>query len=320
MRFLVFYAFVLAACSSPETDLKIDSGQRPEKPAGMSRSLGDRVRLEIVARKLYTFGSSAWIQLVLQTDDLPGESRLYLKIKSVKSLLKNKVVATKNWRISRNLSTDQFINVDLGTLAGNAFQAAGHYELSLAFESEILEEIHKAKSVKTLWSGTLEAGPVAFDVVARRPDQLIEAVKDPLPDPAASLSIGLHAGGKRLELWPPTEGAKRLVLAAHSPLASLKVTSREKLSSGLAFSVLADMGQGRPKIEVGSLCAPAEVLSKVNFDAGRLNFKKLFGELKNVSARLELVPAAKVAYLNPLIDKFWDRSLDLGIVEFSLKP
>jgi len=311
---LAFLVCVLTACSNPEADLKIDSGQQPQKPADVRQSLGDQLRIEIVARKLYTFSSSAWIQLVLHAGDLPDKSNLVLKTKSVKTMVNKKVVATKNWPMGWPLAASLPVKVDLATLAGNALQAKGSYELSLTFESEIFE----AKSAKTLWSGMLEAGPVTFEVVAKRPDQLIEAVKNPLPDPAASLSIGLHAGGKRLELWPPTEGPKRLTLSAHSPRASIKVTSRVQLSAGLAFKVLADIGQGRPKIEVGSFRAPAEKLSVTTFDAGQLNFKTLFSEVKKVNARLELVPAAKTAYLNPLIDKFWDKTLDLGMIEFSL--
>ncbi len=292
------------------------------------RLLGESLRIQLTARKRNTRGAPAWALLTLSRPSrLAGVSELWLRTATVRPQVDGKDLAEKSWPMGLNLGEPRVVNFEMGTVVGATISDVGMHSLRLVFSGQLLKPKAGAglAGAGTLWSGEVASGEVSFEIVAKRPDELIEAIAEPDPDPAETVVLGLLGGGKRIELWPVPESRRALRIDPRTPRANIKFTSGAGLSCGLAFDVMAGRPGSKAKpAKIGTLVVPPGDASGAPVDAGSLDLSGFFpirdSLRESLELHLELVPSVRAAYRNPAIESFWDRRLDLGVIELKSGP
>lgn len=293
------------------------------KDARRARLLGESLRFELVVRRRCTLGLPVWAELSLRAPrDLAGLERLWLVTGTARLRVDGREPESKPWPGGRPLAAPWRNNLDLATLVGDRFDATGRHTVAVAFEAVILR-VRPGLDVAqgtSLWSGTLPAGEVAFDMVRIPPDDLLEAMPATGADVGGALSIVMVAQGARVDLWPPSREVKTLVVPARTPKATVRIGATRWIGVGLGFDVVAGPVDGGNPCRLGRLSAAGFSPAGAPVEAGVLDLSAPLADRGGVALRLELVPSVTAAYRSPRIVRYWDRRLDLGTVRFLLEP
>ncbi len=281
--------------------------------------LGKVARFDLRTRKQYSLGATARVRLVpAWPAGLPGAGDMWLRTSKLTTTVNGKSLPERRWPLGRRFEMTTPLDLDLATLAGAATTAAGDYEIELRFSAQIFESAAKsATGADPLFTGEITAGPASFEVAAKRPDELVSAVDDPLRDPSRKIEITINALGHTVDAYPLKAGKRELGVDRARPKAELILKNKSKLATGLAYAVMAFFEGSKPR-QVGFLSANA-LAERQTRVAGTLDLAPLVKADDRLSLHLKLMPSADVAYRDPEIEAYWNKPFDLGDIIFSME-
>jgi len=280
--------------------------------------LGMAARFDLRTRKQYSLGATARVRLLpAWPADLPGAGDMWLRASKLTATVNGKDLHERRWPLGRRFEMTTPLDLDLATLTGPATTAAGHYEIELRFAFQVFESAAKsAAGGAPLFSGEISAGPASFEVAARRPDEFIQAVDDPRQDPSSKIEISLNALGHAVEVYPAMRDKRELSVDRAHPTAEIILACKSKLTIGLAYAVMAINKDQKPH-QIGWLASKRLDGKQVPRVAGTLDLRPIMPADGRLVVQLKLTPSVNVAYRDPEIESYWNKSLDLGEIIFS---
>jgi hypothetical protein len=315
-------ALLRAPAPGPKTRATAEALWKDVPAARRGEALGAAVSIELRARDRYTLGATQGVLLVEHAPAyLSAVGKLWLRTSHVTVTGDGKEVASREWLSGHNLAAPAEVQLELGALCGAALTEEGPHELEAMFDAQIVApaEGGRIDEAPVLWSGKLRTAKMTFEVVRLPSSDLVAAVSDPSADPAAALTIRLHAGGKAVALWPAPAAPPVLEVPAGELRGALKATAVSPLSVGLAFDVVASAGKAAGAV-IGTVSVD-RVEAPDPCDLATVDLTKLGASPAGVTVKLELRPSATAAYRHPGISRYWDRPIALGaFVLKTVKP
>jgi hypothetical protein len=277
-------------------------------------------RIEVIARRRYSFSNEAWIKLVMQgPSGLPGMESAQLKSNTVISFLNDQPLEPLPKVLGWKLNRPEPVHLELGTVVRNGLGPVGAYRLSLVLEGSInVRPGDPAQNAEVPFR--LETRPIEFEIVAERPDQIVVGQKTLGTDPGNSLTLWLHGNGGSVQLWPATGEGKQVRVSSSRPWARMKAVSSIPLKKALAWKVMANPGKGLDPFPIGIATAPALGLSDTPRDIAKIDLKKLLRPGESATWQISLKPSAEVAYRDPDTDSYFAQELELGSVTLEMIP